>query len=167
MYRETTRNISPLNVCAPSLHIPFIISSASCPSFKFRLGLPQDSVLLSVKCMLFVDLDESSPQTLQYRPLKRMENSHLLKLVRIHFRDSYSSSVTGYSVLFKTLVLPLFSSIPFAHNHFQLYSSSTVLFIGSRSLSICLIHVCFGLPRLPFAFFKCSLKLVLLVFFLA
>ena len=37
-------------------------------------------------------------------------------------------------------------------------SSSTVLFIGSRSLFICQIHVCFGLPQLPLAFFNCSLK---------
>ena len=28
--------------------------------------------------------------------------------------------LTGFSVLFKTLALPLFSSIPFAHSRFQL-----------------------------------------------
>ena len=63
------------------------------------------------------------------------------------------SLLTSISILFKTLALPLFASLPFAHN-----CSSTVLYIGFMSLFICRIHVSFGLLRLPFAFFKWCLK---------
>ena len=74
-------------------------------------------------------------------------------------RNSSSSSSSSYwlfrliqDISLATVFFHSFRSKSFSVN------SSTVLFIGFRSLFICFIHVCFGFPRLPFAFFKCSLN---------
>ena len=49
--------------------------------------------------------------------------------------------LTGFSVIFKTLALPLFSFIPFAHNLFQLvhplfYLLAPGLYLFVRSMSV-------------------------------